>query len=118
METEQQKNILVHHEHDVIATEHLDCSFNYEEMISIASRECSSFCHFDPIGIVELIDLLSLLATRQHSFMGSPDKVRGNTQDLFELLEKVQCSRLEDQRCELPAYFAQHSTSFNASILD
>uniref|UniRef100_A0A1A9UL30 Uncharacterized protein n=1 Tax=Glossina austeni TaxID=7395 RepID=A0A1A9UL30_GLOAU len=47
-------------------------------------------------------------AGRQHSFMGSPDKVRGNTQDLFELLEKVQCSRLEDQRCELPAYFAQN----------
>uniref|UniRef100_A0A1A9WKX8 Uncharacterized protein n=1 Tax=Glossina brevipalpis TaxID=37001 RepID=A0A1A9WKX8_9MUSC len=46
-------------------------------------------------------------AGRQHSFMGSPDKVRGNNQDLFELLEKVQCSRLEDQRCELPAYFAQ-----------
>ena len=27
--------------------------------------------------------------------------------DLFELLEKLQASRLDDQRCVLPAYFSQ-----------
>lgn len=36
----------------------------------------------------------------------SPDRLRGATNDLFELLERVQCSRLDDQRCVLPAYFA------------
>uniref|UniRef100_W8AUM6 Uncharacterized protein n=1 Tax=Ceratitis capitata TaxID=7213 RepID=W8AUM6_CERCA len=39
----------------------------------------------------------------------SPEKLRGATQDLFELLERVQCSRLDDQRCVLPAYFSQVS---------
>ncbi|PNF25103.1 hypothetical protein B7P43_G02021 [Cryptotermes secundus] len=29
------------------------------------------------------------------------------TQDLFELLERVQSSRLDDQRCVLPPYFTQ-----------
>uniref|UniRef100_A0A336N7H6 CSON008261 protein n=1 Tax=Culicoides sonorensis TaxID=179676 RepID=A0A336N7H6_CULSO len=37
----------------------------------------------------------------------SPDRLRGATQDLFELLERVQCSRLDDQRCVLPPYFSQ-----------
>ncbi|XP_075154109.1 rap GTPase activating protein 1 isoform X2 [Haematobia irritans] len=61
-------------------------------------------------------------AGRQHAFMAngstqksngggslthSPERLRGATHDLFELLERVQCSRLEDQRCELPAYFSQ-----------
>ncbi|XP_065358183.1 rap1 GTPase-activating protein 1 isoform X2 [Calliphora vicina] len=57
---------------------------------------------------------------RQHAFMAgtttkgsggslthSPERLRGATHDLFELLERVQCSRLEDQRCELPPYFSQ-----------
>lgn len=30
-----------------------------------------------------------------------------NTENLFELLERVQSSRLDDQRCVLPAYFSQ-----------
>lgn len=32
---------------------------------------------------------------------------QGPTQDLFELLERVQSSRLDDQRCVLPPYFSQ-----------
>lgn len=36
------------------------------------------------------------------------DKVKG-AQDLFELLERLQNSRLDDQRCVLPAYFSQSS---------
>ncbi|TDG46044.1 hypothetical protein AWZ03_007493 [Drosophila navojoa] len=40
----------------------------------------------------------------------SPERLRGATQDLFELLERVQCSRLDDQRCVLPAYFSQPPT--------
>lgn len=40
----------------------------------------------------------------------TPDRLRGATQDLFELLERVQCSRLDDQRCVLPAYFSQVRT--------
>lgn len=39
----------------------------------------------------------------------SPERLKGTTQDLFELLERVQCSRLDDQRCVLPAYFSQVS---------
>ncbi|XP_043480089.1 rap1 GTPase-activating protein 1 isoform X2 [Leptopilina heterotoma] len=40
---------------------------------------------------------------------GNSDKVKGATQDLFELLERVQSSRLDDQRCVLPPYFTQAS---------
>ncbi|XP_017853928.1 rap1 GTPase-activating protein 1 isoform X2 [Drosophila busckii] len=45
----------------------------------------------------------------------SPEHLRGATQDLFELLERVQCSRLDDQRCVLPAYFSQNHRGSNAS---
>ncbi|XP_014222810.1 rap1 GTPase-activating protein 1 isoform X2 [Trichogramma pretiosum] len=38
------------------------------------------------------------------------DKLKGPTQDLFELLERVQSSRLDDQRCVLPPYFNQVSS--------
>lgn len=41
----------------------------------------------------------------------SPERLRGATQDLFELLERVQSSRLDDQRCAMPAYFSQVSSS-------
>ncbi|RZF37008.1 hypothetical protein LSTR_LSTR004696 [Laodelphax striatellus] len=45
------------------------------------------------------------------SVQPSPDtgqeKFKNATQDLFELLERVQCSRLDDQRCVLPPYFSQ-----------
>ncbi|XP_017853927.1 rap1 GTPase-activating protein 1 isoform X1 [Drosophila busckii] len=74
-------------------------------------------------------------AGRQHAFMAgggtqkqqpgapgsantithSPEHLRGATQDLFELLERVQCSRLDDQRCVLPAYFSQNHRGSNAS---
>ncbi|XP_066139483.1 rap1 GTPase-activating protein 1 isoform X1 [Euwallacea fornicatus] len=37
----------------------------------------------------------------------SPDRLKGTTTDLFELLEKAQRSRIDDQRCMLPAYFNQ-----------
>ena len=39
----------------------------------------------------------------------SPEKLRTTTNDLFELLERAQSSRLDDQRCVLPAYFSQVS---------
>ncbi|OAD52634.1 hypothetical protein WN48_00616 [Eufriesea mexicana] len=35
------------------------------------------------------------------------EKIKSTTQDLFELLERVQSSRLDDQRCVLPPYFSQ-----------
>ncbi|KAL1498001.1 hypothetical protein ABEB36_008867 [Hypothenemus hampei] len=37
----------------------------------------------------------------------SPERPKGTTCDLFELLEKAQRSRIDDQRCMLPAYFNQ-----------
>uniref|UniRef100_A0A182F4D9 Uncharacterized protein n=1 Tax=Anopheles albimanus TaxID=7167 RepID=A0A182F4D9_ANOAL len=46
-----------------------------------------------------------VLASR--SATTSPERLRGATHDLFELLERVQCSRLDDQRCVLPPYFTQ-----------
>lgn len=71
---------------------------------------------------------LPLYCRRQHAFMAagsmkqqpgsvgggssvthSPERLRGATQDLFELLERVQSSRLDDQRCAMPAYFSQVS---------
>lgn len=38
------------------------------------------------------------------------ERLKVATNDLFELLERVQCSRLDDQRCVLPAYFSQVCT--------
>ncbi|KAL0275627.1 UNVERIFIED_CONTAM: hypothetical protein PYX00_003425 [Menopon gallinae] len=35
--------------------------------------------------------------------------MRNTTQDLFELLERVQSARIDDQRCVLPPYFSQVS---------
>ncbi|GAB0087304.1 uncharacterized protein DMENIID0001_015980 [Sergentomyia squamirostris] len=37
----------------------------------------------------------------------NPERLYGATQDLFEILERVQNSRLDDQRCVLPPYFSQ-----------
>ncbi|XP_065086864.1 rap1 GTPase-activating protein 1-like isoform X4 [Ochlerotatus camptorhynchus] len=48
-----------------------------------------------------------LPTTPSKSAATSPDRLRGATHDLFELLERVQCSRLDDQRCVLPSYFTQ-----------
>lgn len=39
----------------------------------------------------------------------NPERLYGATQDLFEILERVQNSRLDDQRCVLPPYFSQVS---------
>ncbi|XP_055711579.1 rap1 GTPase-activating protein 1 isoform X3 [Phlebotomus papatasi] len=39
----------------------------------------------------------------------NPERLYGATQDLFEILERVQNSRLDDQRCVLPPYFSQTS---------
>ncbi|KAK2580713.1 hypothetical protein KPH14_011341 [Odynerus spinipes] len=48
---------------------------------------------------------------RQDVHGTNQDKIKGTTtQDLFELLERVQSSRLDDQRCVLPPYFSQVST--------
>ncbi|XP_043667527.1 rap1 GTPase-activating protein 1-like isoform X2 [Vespula pensylvanica] len=45
---------------------------------------------------------------RQDVHGTNQDKIKGTTtQDLFELLERVQSSRLDDQRCVLPPYFSQ-----------
>ncbi|XP_055918819.1 uncharacterized protein LOC129950905 [Eupeodes corollae] len=39
---------------------------------------------------------------------GTPEHMRGAaTKDMFDLIERVQCSRIDDQRCVLPAYFSQ-----------
>ncbi|KAF7402282.1 hypothetical protein HZH66_004549 [Vespula vulgaris] len=47
---------------------------------------------------------------RQDVHGTNQDKIKGTTtQDLFELLERVQSSRLDDQRCVLPPYFSQNS---------
>lgn len=35
------------------------------------------------------------------------ERLSGAKQDLFELLERVQCSRIDDQRCELPSKLSQ-----------
>ncbi|XP_054004566.1 rap1 GTPase-activating protein 1 isoform X2 [Hylaeus anthracinus] len=45
---------------------------------------------------------------RQEDVQGAnSEKIKSTTQDLFELLERVQSSRLDDQRCVLPPYFSQ-----------
>ncbi|XP_043260827.1 rap1 GTPase-activating protein 1 isoform X4 [Colletes gigas] len=44
---------------------------------------------------------------RQDVQGANSDKIKSTTQDLFELLERVQSSRLDDQRCVLPPYFSQ-----------
>lgn len=45
-----------------------------------------------------------------------PERLLGTTQDLFELLERVQSSRLDDQRCVLPPYFSQVSSLFCLTV--
>uniref|UniRef100_A0A182INL0 Uncharacterized protein n=1 Tax=Anopheles atroparvus TaxID=41427 RepID=A0A182INL0_ANOAO len=52
--------------------------------------------------------LSAATAPSSKSATTSPDRLRGATHDLFELLERVQCSRLDDQRCVLPSYFTQY----------
>ncbi|KAK4873893.1 hypothetical protein RN001_013253, partial [Aquatica leii] len=48
------------------------------------------------------------VTTLQRASTGhSPERIKGTSHDLFELLERVQSSRLDDQRCVLPAYFNQ-----------
>lgn len=47
----------------------------------------------------------------------SDERLKVATNDLFELLERVQCSRLDDQRCVLPAYFLQVCDETYASVL-
>lgn len=47
-----------------------------------------------------------------HNNRQSPERLKGATYDLFELLEKAQSSRLDDQRCVLPAYFKQVGTFY------
>ncbi|CAG9864976.1 unnamed protein product [Phyllotreta striolata] len=37
----------------------------------------------------------------------TPERLKGTTQDLFDLLEKAQRSRIDDQRCMLPSSFNQ-----------
>ncbi|KAK6628148.1 hypothetical protein RUM43_001960 [Polyplax serrata] len=37
-------------------------------------------------------------------------RAKNTTQDLFELLERVQSARIDDQRCVLPSYFAQRES--------
>jgi hypothetical protein len=39
------------------------------------------------------------------------DRLLVTTHDLFELLERVQSSRLDDQRCVLPQFFTQSQVS-------
>lgn len=57
------------------------------------------------------------VATLQRPATGqSPERLKGTTHDLFELLERVQSSRIDDQRCVLPAYFNQVSPSQNHSF--
>ncbi|KYB25970.1 Rap1 GTPase-activating protein 1-like Protein [Tribolium castaneum] len=51
----------------------------------------------------------ALTGVQQPPIRQSPDRLKGTTCDLFELLEKAQSSRLDDQRCVLPAYFNQVS---------
>ena len=38
----------------------------------------------------------------------------GKSCDLFELLERCQSQRLDDQRCQLPSYFSQVSFYFSS----
>lgn len=53
---------------------------------------------------------------RSPTNVASEERLRGATNDLFELLERVQCSRLDDQRCVLPAYFSQVCTLFTVVL--
>ncbi|XP_045477828.1 rap1 GTPase-activating protein 1 isoform X2 [Harmonia axyridis] len=42
-----------------------------------------------------------------HHHRMAHEKVKATTNDMFELIEKIQCSRLDDQRCMLPVSFNQ-----------
>jgi hypothetical protein len=58
-----------------------------------------------------LVQQKSLEKTHQSPQHVSPQTAKlKSSSDLFELLERCQSQRLDDQRCVLPSYFSQVST--------
>lgn len=62
------------------------------------------------------MNTIPLLRSPTTPAVPSDERLRGTTNDLFELLERVQSSRLDDQRCVLPAYFSQVTKKFYLAI--
>jgi GoLoco motif len=52
----------------------------------------------------DVVEELSCLGRHTNGILEKPDALYAATQDLFELLERVQCSRFDDQRCALQVW--------------
>lgn len=49
----------------------------------------------------------AIISSNKENRERSEERLSGAKQDLFELLERVQCSRIDDQRCVLPSKLSQ-----------
>lgn len=62
-----------------------------------------------PKSTSRLMQQKSLEKTHHNPQHDSPKTAMKSSSDLFELLERCQSQRLDDQRCVLPSYFSQVS---------
>ncbi|XP_069834937.1 rap1 GTPase-activating protein 1-like isoform X5 [Dendropsophus ebraccatus] len=56
------------------------------------------------------------MSNRQVEEMSHPPSSRNKPSDLFEMIEKMQCSRLEDQRCVLPSSLKRRDEKTHPAI--
>lgn len=87
--------------------QHHDDSSTTTSVATTAATEAAKNEQWQPGGIVQgssspppSTSVVGLQATPEHMRGGA-------TKDMFDLIERVQCSRIDDQRCVLPAYFSQ-----------
>jgi len=64
-------------------------------------------CRLLKVALDVTINLETREPGRKKMDLITENLLQNTTQDLFELLERVQSSRLDDQRCVLPSYFSQ-----------
>lgn len=88
-------------------------NWNYNFFFFFLSSFCVFVCRRQSMGAWTTATVQSDQPLNNAPLLRSPTKPTSDerlkvaTNDLFELLERVQCSRLDDQRCVLPAYFLQ-----------
>ena len=69
-----------------------------------------------PKSSSRLLHQKSLEKAHQKQQQQSPQNLN-NASDLFELLERCQSQRLDDQRCVLPSYFLQVSKLVHSFVI-
>jgi GoLoco motif len=83
-----------------INSTHLYSNEQFLSRLRTMTRKSSGSEDDDVMGMEEL----SCLGRHTSGILEKPDALYAATQDLFELLERVQCSRFDDQRCALQVW--------------